>query len=329
MNTNREQIPLVSVICPSYNHEPYLRQALDSILMQQTDFPIEVLVGEDCSPDNSREILQEYERQYPDIFQMFYRNENMGATRNGHDLRMRTKGKYIITLETDDYWTDSLKLQKQVDFLETHPEYIGCVHACDVVNEHGTVIKRECSTLGGTRFTLQDFVQGPSPFQTATLMCRNIFLDGDDYSIICTAHPLVGDFTIVTMLLLRGDLFIMPDCMSVYRQIIKKGGTSFSALEAENRAESILSGMEMVVTLEAYFKGQVNYSYRKQAMMNRYLSEWLRRRPGFTMEGLRYMWNHVDLATRIRSILFLIGFPVRKLKARFQNRKQEERVNGG
>lgn len=305
--------PIVSIICPSYNHAPYLRQALDSILMQKVSFRIEVLVGEDCSPDNSREILRDYEKKYCDIFRMFYREKNMGATKNGHDLRMRAKGKYLITLETDDYWTDPLKLQKQVDFLEAHPEYIGCGHVYERVDENGTKIKFECTEYADKCFTLQDFLAGKGPVQTATLLLRNIFLDEEDFSIITTAHSTVGDFTIMSILLERGNIFILPECMSAYRQIIHKKSLSFSAWEKEHLAESILAGVKMILSLDEYFKGRIDYGPRLQPAVNRYVSEWIRRRTGFTTEGMHYLWSHVSWKVRIHSILFVIGFPLRKL----------------
>lgn len=259
--------PLVSVICPSYNHARYLRQALDSILMQKRDFPIEVLVGEDCSPDNSREILKEYEKTYPEIFQMFYRNENMGATRNAYDLQMRMQGKYAITLETDDYWTDSLKLQKQVNFLESHPEYIGYAHACEVIDEAGNSVARRAADTPqvGRCYTLQNFLQEGFTFQTSTLMHRNIFLDGGDYSITYKAHPLVGDLTLFSILLLRGNIFLSAENMSAYRWVIKGDGTSAASWGANNRAKSLEMTVKQLVTLEEYFQGKIEYSAKKIA----------------------------------------------------------------
>lgn len=311
-----EKGPIVSVLCPSYNHEPYLRQALDSILMQKTDFPFEVLVGEDSSPDGSREILREYETRYPAFFQMFYRDTNMGATANGYDLLMRCQGQYVITLETDDYWTDPCKLQKQVDFLDAHPEYIGCAHDCKTVDESGDVVSLSCWSIPdqGERFTLQDFLQYGFAFQTASFMYRNPFQDGGDYSILYKAHPLVGDLTLLSILLQRGDVYLLPDCMSVYRRIIKKGGTSAASQSAANKAASLKSSMEQLVTLEVYFQGKIDYSTRKRYPVERYLSGWLRREAGFTTAGMQYMWDHAGSAVQKEMVLFALGYPVRKVK---------------
>lgn len=311
-----EQIPRVSIICTSYNHEPYLRQALDSILMQKVDFPMEVLVGEDCSPDHSREILKEYENRYPGFFRMFYRETNMGATANGYDLYMRTRGTYIAVLETDDYWTDPCKLQKQVDFLDAHPEYIGCAHDCKTINESGAVVQSSCHNIPdqGEVFTLQDFLRQGFVFQSASFMYRNPFHDGGDYSILYKSHPIVGDLPLLSILLQRGNVYLLPDCMSTYRRVIKKGGTSAASQSAANIAASLTGSMKQLVMLETYFQGEIDYSPRKIYLAERYLSGWLRRESGFTAAGMRYMWGHAGPTTQRKLILFLLGYPVRQVK---------------
>ncbi len=312
-------VPLVSVICPSYNHESYLRQSLDSILMQKTDFPFEALVGEDCSPDNSREILREYENKYPGAFQMFYREKNMGATLNTYDLLKRATGKYIIGLETDDYWTNPLKLQKQVDFLETHPEYIGCAHACAVVDEAGNrvVSAGMAAEKNERRYTLQDFLREGFSFQTASLMYRNFFHDGNDYSIFYKSHPLVGDLTILSILLLRGNIYLMPDCMSAYRRVIKAGGTSAASQSATRPAESLLSTMRQLVMLDEYFQGKIDYSPRKLVSVERYLTGLLRHESGYSREGMAYMWKYAGAAVQRQTAMFVLGYPVRKIRKLF------------
>ena len=111
----KDQKIMVSVICPTYNHAPYIKKALDSILSQNVDFPYEILVGNDCSPDNSREILSDYEKKYPSLIKVYNRERNLGPTKNGYDLYSRARGKYLITLELDDYWIDNDKLKKEFE----------------------------------------------------------------------------------------------------------------------------------------------------------------------------------------------------------------------
>lgn len=118
--------PLVSICSLVYNHAPYLRQCLDGFVMQQTTFPFEVVIHDDASTDGSAAIIREYATRYPNIFVPIYQTENQysqGKKVSSTFVFPRARGKYIALCEGDDYWTDPLKLQKQVDFLEANPEY--------------------------------------------------------------------------------------------------------------------------------------------------------------------------------------------------------------
>lgn len=145
-----EKEPLVSICCLTYNHAKYVRQCIDGFLMQKTSFPIEILVHDDASTDGTDVILQEYESKYPNIIFPIYETENKYS--NGYRGRMdivfnysRARGKYIASCEGDDYWTDPMKLQKQVDFMESHPEYSVCFHRClRLQNETGVMGKDGC-----------------------------------------------------------------------------------------------------------------------------------------------------------------------------------------
>ena len=122
MNTCENEI-MLSIIVPTYNHEDYIVEALNSIKAQQTKYKFEVLVGEDKSTDKTREILKKYELDNPGLLKVFYRDENMSKLPIGNfmDLRYRARGKYLITLEGDDFWIDEKKIEKQIMFLESHP----------------------------------------------------------------------------------------------------------------------------------------------------------------------------------------------------------------
>lgn len=116
----------VSVLMITYNHEQYIKQAIEGILMQKCDFQIELIIGEDCSTDNTRQICNEYVLNYPEI-KLLPSKINMGAISNLIRTFQTSTGKYIALCEGDDFWTDPYKLQKQVDFLEANPDY-GLVH---------------------------------------------------------------------------------------------------------------------------------------------------------------------------------------------------------
>lgn len=129
---------MVSICCIVYNHESYIRQCLDGFIMQKTNFVYEIVIHDDASTDKTAEIIREYEAKYPNIIKPIYQKENqyskgiqISATYN----LPRAKGKYIALCEGDDYWTDPLKLQKQVDFLEINLEYSGCVHQATILSD--------------------------------------------------------------------------------------------------------------------------------------------------------------------------------------------------
>ena len=133
------ETPVVSVCCLSYNHADFISQCLDGILMQETTFPIEILIHDDASTDGTEDIIKQYTALHPDIIFPLYETENRYS--NGYKGKMdivfnypRARGKYIAYCECDDYWTDPHKLQKQVDFMESHPDYSVCFHRCQHLN---------------------------------------------------------------------------------------------------------------------------------------------------------------------------------------------------
>ena len=120
---------MVTIRCTVYNHEPYIRQCLDGFVMQITNFHFEAIVHDDASTDGSAAIIREYAEKYPDIIKPIYQKENQYSKHDGTITRIlneQTRGKYIAICEGDDYWIDPYKLQKQVDFLERHPDYGMC-----------------------------------------------------------------------------------------------------------------------------------------------------------------------------------------------------------
>lgn len=117
------KMPLISVCMITYNHEAYIRDAVDGVLMQKTSFPIELIIGEDCSTDNTRFVVEEYAKKYPEIIVAQYPETNRGMMKNFQRVLQSARGKYVALCEGDDYWTDPLKLQKQVNFLEENSDY--------------------------------------------------------------------------------------------------------------------------------------------------------------------------------------------------------------
>ncbi|WP_373032846.1 glycosyltransferase [Sulfurovum sp.] len=175
---NENNDVIVSVFMITYNHEKYIAEALDSILMQEVDFRYEIVVGEDCSTDNTRQILLEYRDKYPDKFKLLLHNENIGMMPNVISTLKACTGKYIAMLEGDDYWADPLKLQKQVDFLDDHEKYICTFHNYSVVDEDGNILIQSQEKYKGLRdYNSDEMCSGATAIPTLTVMFRNVALD--------------------------------------------------------------------------------------------------------------------------------------------------------
>ena len=149
--------PLVSIEIITYNHAPFIRQCIEGVLMQKTTFPYELVIGEDCSTDGTREIVLDYAQKYPEIIRVITSESNVGAFENEKRAYFACRGKYIAICEGDDYWTDPDKLQKQVDFLEEHPDYSMCCHASKIIVENKKAKPKLCAWLIPIR---------PSPWMT-------------------------------------------------------------------------------------------------------------------------------------------------------------------
>jgi glycosyltransferase involved in cell wall biosynthesis len=168
--------PLVSVICPTYNHEKFIAQALDGFLMQKTSFKFEIIVHDDASTDSTASIVRKYESQYPNTFRNILQTENQLSKCIGNVTRIvfaASRGKYIALCEGDDYWTDPNKLQKQIDFLEANEDFSICFHNSKIINQDFT---EEISyTNNGTQKEIsyfEDLAKGEFIY-TATSVFRN------------------------------------------------------------------------------------------------------------------------------------------------------------
>lgn len=267
---------MLSIYVPVYNHEAYIAQALDSILMQKVNFKYEVLVGDDVSTDNTRAILESYQKAHPDVFTMFYRDHNMyrEPINNGRDLLSRCKGKYIIPLEGDDFWTDELKLQKQVDFLEAHPEYQAVAHNCVVVGADSQPIDEAYPECKDTEYTLDHYAFDIMPGQSATVMCRNFVTQNLYDTSFMDLNLVPGDRRKYFTLVANGRVYCMQEVMSAYRHVTS-GGSSFSANHQFNyphlykwhveqlKYARTLSNKKAVLCAEMLLLMTVFYGFRK------------------------------------------------------------------
>jgi glycosyltransferase involved in cell wall biosynthesis len=166
--------PVLSVCLITYNHVKYIRQAIDSVLMQRVNFSWELIIADDYSTDGTRDVLVEYKEKHPDRITLLLQSKNVGAAQNWLDLITTPKAKYIAYFEGDDYWTDPLKLQKQVDFLETNDDFVACYHDVKVVDSNGNLLRKSKNSFVHNRDISSEELIGGRVMSMLSLCFRNV-----------------------------------------------------------------------------------------------------------------------------------------------------------
>lgn len=218
---------IVTVVVPVYNHERYIEQAIMSIYNQKTDYKYKVLIGEDKSTDNSREILKKLQKKLPENFIFLYREQNMGI-QNFYDMYERITTKYYIVLEGDDFWCDDKKLQKQIEFIERHPQYIGVSHWINIVDQNGNDSNVDRKEITG-EYRFKDYKNGRMPGHTSSKLLKYEFYDyKKKYINRFTDLKYPGDQIEAFLIADLFKIYCIPEKMSSYRYITDSG-TSYSA----------------------------------------------------------------------------------------------------
>ncbi|MBQ9312264.1 MAG: glycosyltransferase [Bacteroidales bacterium] len=268
----------LTIHCLVYNHEPFLRECLDGFVMQKTNFRFEAIVHDDASTDNSAKIIQEYAEKYPNIIKPILQKENQWSKHADLGLILKNATakttKYIATCEGDDYWTDPNKLQKQVDFLESHPDYVACGHDIKIKYEKKNVyiddviIKQAIENDTKTYyidFTKEDYLKESKwLLHTISVVRRNIKIPEKTFF----------DTELFYFLFTKGKIAILKDKMGVYRkhsggmtnrtiyQAIKREIIDFYSLYKRYKDKMIiyrLSCKEFVLLYDEYH----NYGIKK------------------------------------------------------------------
>jgi len=246
--------PLVSVRVITYNHEKYIAQCLEGILMQRTDFPFEVIVGEDCSADRTREIVLDYQARFPDKIRVITSERNVGGMANAIRVQQACSGKYHALCEGDDYWIDPLKLQKQAEFMEANPDISMCCHDAYVMRDDKNASPRYyCSPNIPDRLRIYDLFERWRLFiPTASMFARSQLLASlPDWR----TEIIYGDLLFRLWCAHHGDIGYLPEAMSVYR--VHKTSLMAGLNNIEQRGN-------IYINLYSKFDKETNYQYEKE-----------------------------------------------------------------
>jgi len=259
------KIPLVSVAMVTYNHAPYIADAIKGVLLQETNFQIELVIGEDCSTDGTREIVFNYQKKYPNVIRVITSEKNVGGKENSQRIRKSCRGKYIAYCEGDDYWHDPYKLRKQVDYLEGHPE-CGLVYSdYDVYNEkYGKKIS------GFNKFRKWEIPENPvlSDFfvrynriggknvgirTCTTIVRRNILnqvVESDPF-LHQSGHFKMGDTPASVEIAGKARIHYIPESMATYRLVDESATRSKDIVK---KLQFEISSAEMFIYLGNKYK---------------------------------------------------------------------------
>ena len=306
--------PLVSICSITYNHAPFIRQCLDGFLMQQCNFPIEIIINDDCSTDGTTEIIREYAEKYPDKIFPVYHEKNLYSqgVRGMFDKFVfpKARGKYIALCEGDDFWTSPHKLQRQVDFLESHCEYSMICTNARVLGSDGELnwhrYKTSCDV------PLRDIIlkRGAWIYTASMVFRREHMSDYPDFARRC--H--VSDYPYAIHMALRGKVYFFAEKMVTYRFLTAGSWTARTRIN-EAYFNSWLSEIRMLQGYNEQSQGE--YATYFQTVMGKLAIFYLRHAPGMKNKVLSALPNFpkwLDIGDKIKWLRIRLGLKSKKNK---------------
>ena len=227
--------PKVSICMFAYNQEKFIAQAIDSVLMQQTSFDYELVVGEDCSTDGTKQIVMYYREKNPDKIRLLLREKNLGIIKNYVQTINACYGQYVALLDADDYWLDDLKLQKQIDFLDMNTDFSMCCHHAKNIDERGISLNVYSSRPGNRdSYVIEDLFRHCNFIATSSaIFRRGLFGDFPDW----WQEMEFPDWPLHILNALHGKIGFIPEVMSIYR--IHSGGRYSGGNPVNNKKRKI------------------------------------------------------------------------------------------
>jgi len=264
----------ISVIFTTFNHEKFIRQAIESVFSQKIDVPFEMLLCDDASSDKTFEIIKEYKKITNIKMAVFTRKHNSNhPTKNIYYLISKAKGKYLAFLEGDDYWVDYHKLKKQYGFMESNPEYSACVGDIICVDEEGLDLKRNAKEMYphciDGAYSFDDFRTGLAPGHHSSLFMRNSF--GKQYKILYTANNVMADYTLLMLNLIDGKIFQMPDKLSAWRIVVKDEKLNFNSIHIGNKYRTYIGACYFIRLenfIRAYYYNDFEFTFILDWLIN-------------------------------------------------------------
>ncbi|OGF26990.1 hypothetical protein A2331_02735 [Candidatus Falkowbacteria bacterium RIFOXYB2_FULL_34_18] len=243
-----------------YNHEKYIRECLDSALSQKVNFDYEIVVCEDKSTDNTREIVKEYANKYPDKIKLYLNETNLGLIGNWEKSMKSCQGEYIAICEGDDYWTDPYKIQKQVDFMEQNQDYTLTVHNSIVVDEKSKFIRNQCNKDKDETIPTEELIGGKF-FATCSIVFKKEILNTlPDWFFTLEAC----DWTLPAFCAAHGKTKYFKEKMSAYRKH-KKGAAFNQKIKIESEGKDFFRFVEdSALYTSDILNKHFNYKYDKQ-----------------------------------------------------------------
>lgn len=268
--------PLLAVSTTVYNHEKYLHDYFRGVLMQQTDYPFIAIVHDDCSTDGSAAIIREYAEKYPEIIKPIFETENQYSKKDGSLRRIMMDAveaygvKYVACCEGDDYWNDPLKLQKQIAYLEAHPDcmLVGCdVH---LLTDEGEDTSRVRFATSRRLSHYEAIAKAGYVYTAGTVYRRELLSSCPDGYMEC--H--VGDYPRQILAALKGYIYIFGEKMATYRFAMGNSWTANlrKSVDAENKLKAWQTELDMLDGMNRFSEGRyAEYFLWRKGLFCRYL----------------------------------------------------------
>lgn len=322
MEQNKENSIKVSITALAYNQEGYVRQAIESFVSQVTDFDFEILINDDCSTDGTAAIIKEYEDKYPGKVIGVYHEENQyqKGIKPGVALRQMARGKYIAFCECDDYYTDNYKLQKQVDYMDSHPECSLCVHAVTTVDSYGNPTPKLVRHNVGTRdYTAGEVISlGENNFPTNSMMIRK---ENDGHYPDFYYNCPVGDYPMQVYMSFLGSVHYIDEFMSCYRINADSSWTN-RIQSSDERTLNMYS--KMIASLEgmdSFSEGKYHKEISDRINTYKLLSALIKH----DIKGVYSSWGKVQLKKLPRSVQLGMIIPTAYYLMRKRRTQKRER----